>query len=199
MAKHIKQKVFILISLFLCCLITACFSIDSAPEDSEEITNPQNTSFISSLRLYLAKGSFSSTEFEQFSVSGTSLFYECGKIRRGRNIPESQGIIKLEDQNSADIILLGMEILGRASTSDPLSLAEPGDLQGFADTGKVVLNLTTKDNKAAQITNGLTEVSDPLTALERSLLKLSVLLRAEVKNAKGPDGLCENEIFFGIS
>jgi hypothetical protein len=154
---------------------------------------------ISSLRLYLAKGSFSTTEFEQFSLSSNSLFFECGKIRRGKNIPESQGIVSLEGATSSEIVLLGMEILGRAATSDPLSLAEPGNLKGFMDSGKVVLNLSTKDNRTAEINTGLNQVSEPLTSLERSLLKLSKLLRAQVKNSRGSDILCGNDIFFGIN
>jgi hypothetical protein len=91
-----------------------------------------------------------------------------------------------------------MEILGRAAVSDPLSLAEPGDLKGFADAGKVVLNLQTKDGKSAQLNTALNEVSDPLTALERNILKLSTMLRAAVKEARGDETLCGNESFFGV-
>ena len=180
------------------CLLCSCSVLDSEPEEDQQPQNTKSTSIISAVRLYIAKGNFTSTEFEQYSLSGNSLFFECGMIRRGKNIPSAQGVIQLKDSSSSAVVLLGMEILGRAAVSNPLSLAEPEDQKSFADSGKVILNLQTKDNKSAQLNTALNEVSDPLTALERNILKLSKMLRAEVKDVRGDEALCGNESFFGI-
>lgn len=196
-----KLKIlFITLFVILLNLLTGCSLITTNNEESEQPrTHKQSSSIISSVRLYLAKGSFATTEFEQFSLSGNSLFFECGKIQRGKNIPAAQGIITLNNEGASELILMGMEILGRASVSDPLSLATPGDLRGFADSGKIILNLQTKDNKSAQLNTGLNEVAEPATILERNILKLTQTLRAQVKEKRGSEGLCGNESFFGIS
>jgi hypothetical protein len=195
---HLNKLILSTVTTILIASLCSCSFLESSSDAGSESFNSPSPSIVSSARLYLAKGSFSSTEFEQFSLSGNSLFFECGKILRGKNIPEKQGVVTLEAENSSEIMLLGLEILGRASVNNPLSLSEPGDLKGFADSGRIVLNLTTKDNKTAELNSALLEVSEPTTALEHSLLKFSVALRAAIKEARGDQELCGNESFFGI-
>lgn len=176
-------------------------SSESDPIDQIAPTNSgsRSTSIISSVRVYMAKGTFASTEFEQFSLSKNALFFECGKLIRGKNIPAAQGVIPLEDSSSSDIVMLAMEILGRASLSDPLSLQQSEKIKSFGGSGKVILNLQTKNNKSAQMVLPLNEITEPFTELERNVLKLAVMLRTAVKDLRGDESICENEEFHGIS
>ena len=177
----------IIIGLLTVSVGSGCSMLASSPESQPNSTIPA----VSAVELYLSRSSFSDTEFEHFKLSGNKLFGECGKIRRGRQIPVDQALTPVSADDSTKITDIAREILTEANTKN-LSLAKPGANRHMADPGQFTLTLSTGSD-LKRIETSLDEVSNANFSDTKKLKKLTETLRGV-----GSNKLCGNKVFFGL-
>lgn len=203
------------LGLFLLCpLLVGCGATapSSLPNDAQP--PPQ----VASLGVYLARGSlFHTPEFEQYRLSGNTLFVECGVVRGGRPQSRDRHVFRLSpgeletlNENSAALI----DFLQRRGSS----FEDPGSQLGFTDPGQARISIKrvaaphtsaspadsavdASSNQVTELRTSLDEVaSESLTSpLRKTVTSLRAIARDSLlaSSAAGAP-LCDNATFYGL-
>jgi hypothetical protein len=146
---------------------------------------------VQSIELYLSRGSSQGSDFEQFKLSGDSLYKECGPIKRGRQYAAEQEVVPLPSEYRPLIDEAAAAVISALSVPNTV-LAKPGASSGIFDPGEISLALKTEQTKV-KVATSLDTVSDPDGPTEEKILKLVKLVRTAA-------GLpfCGTTQFYGI-
>jgi hypothetical protein len=194
------------------CSSTLTAELGSAPE-SEGVLAAQSSTTSSpspeNLRLgvYLARGSlFGSPEFEQYRVSGSSLYVECGIIRGGRAVARAQDLLRLSPGAKEVLQTLGQDLSSYVEKEKPsLAAPESGSL-GFMHPGEATLQFTQgtlhlKESGLAELKTTVDEVSSASNSspVRKLVVGLRTIARESLKSKGGSEEpLCGNTSFYGI-
>ncbi len=160
--------------------LASCSTAPSAPAPTDYRTN--------SIELYLSRANLVEAEFEQFKTQGNKLFVECGKIRRGRFVPEAQDVFPLSD---AELQRLNEGAWSVAQFLDH-DFDSPGDNSSLADPGQAYFTIQDSQKKA-EIKTALDSVTSQTTPADTALYDLASALRKASGGAP-----CGNRSFYGI-
>lgn len=181
--KKMKYLTIILILSFAAC------SYLSSNENSNT-KSLENKNQITAINIFLAKGNLEHAEFEQFKISGSDFYYECGRHHSKKYKATQNKLIALNSQDSEKIQLAAQEI-ATTITQNKISWKEPGDGESFFDNGKVEVALTI-DQKIEKIETSVSSLAQPVNSSERQLIKL-------IETIRGVSGtICNNASFYGI-
>jgi hypothetical protein len=154
-------------------------------------TPPAPVGSVRSLELFLSRASLFGAEFEQFSLAGDKLFFECGSLERGRFIGRHQGVTELTPERLAELTSATYAVHRIVAEKSP-TFADPGTNRSMFDPGQFTLK--------AELADGALEVKTSLdTVVNRPALpeeKLSNLART-LRGATS--GGCATASFFGLS
>lgn len=168
-------------------LISICACSQTIKSES-----PFPNSEIKNINIFLSRSSLGITEFEQFKLTGNSnLFYECGKINRGRYVPEVQEIKNIETASANEILSLTNDLL-QAKEKTKSALEKPGNNGSLFDPGQLMMEINSKDSKS-EIKTSLDSISDAQTDLQIKIRALTRKFRSSTMSK-----LCGNKEFYGI-
>jgi hypothetical protein len=165
---------------FLCVLLAGC--------SSRAISNPPPDFRVESADLFLSRANLNETEFEQFKVDGSKLFVECGKIRRGRFIPQQQQVFPVTAEELAELSKRAWQV----SLYKDQSFDEPGDNSSLIDPGQAYITLGF-GNSSLEIKTSLDAVSSQTSLGETALYSFVSNMRALAGGT-----LCATKSFYGI-
>lgn len=178
----------LLVSTCIIALSGCSLLFDRAPEAEIDLSPV-------SYQLYLTRSSLESTDFEQYKLLSTGLFFECGSIHRGRSDTKDQGIWQIDPealratQQAAFKILEHMKQMKRDS---PPAVDVPGTNAGLADPGKFLLTVRSGD-ATAELKTSLDYVERDQAIIAGDAKRFAQLLRSSL--AQPP---CGNWDFYGI-
>lgn len=141
-----------------------------------------------SIDLFLSRTNLTDTEFEQLKADHGKLFVECGKIRRGRFIPQAQNVFPLEPQIENELTQRSWNVLQFADRQ----FDKPGDNSSLFDPGQATLNLVTSTS-TLNLKTSLDAVSSKTGVQETAVYDLV----SKMRSAAGGE-LCSNKTFYGI-
>ena len=174
--------------LFISIITTLFFSGCSYISPFEQEAAPED---VKSLELYLRRSSISETDFEQYKISGSRLFYECGMLRTGRTFPGTNNIVSLNEDQLSAFRTKAWEFVNYYNQNKP-SLEEPGTGSGMADPGLLTLRIRIGDT-TLELKTSVDSVSEKKTPLESRLNGLATLIRSLPKET-----LCSNVDFYRL-
>lgn len=146
----------------------------------------------SSIELYLSRANLVETEFEQFKAQGSKLFIECGKIRRGRFVPQNQDIFPLSESEQAALYSKAYAVKHFANRD----FDKPGDNSSLIDPGQALVTITVPASQGEEKTSVKTSVdavSSQISPADTAVYQLASTLR----KASGGSP-CGNKSFYGI-
>jgi len=146
---------------------------------------------VRSIDLFLSRASLFGTEFEQFSLAGDKLFFECGSLERGRFIGRHQGVTELSSERLADVAS-ATDAVHRIVVDKSPTFAEPGTNRSMFDPGQFTLKAELAD-AAFEVKTSLDTVVNKPSLPEEHLSKLARTLRGATS------GACATPSFFGLS
>ena len=168
------------LSLLLLTGLAGCSSNGIAPLPADYRAN--------AVELYLSRANLVETEFEQFKTQGNKLFVECGKIRRGRFVPQAQDVFPLDDAELARL----NERAWAVSQHLQHGFDTPGDNSSLIDPGQAYFSIQDNQNRS-EIKTTVDAVSSQSSPAETALYSLASSLR----KASGGSP-CGNRSFYGI-
>ncbi len=181
MIKHISKK---LVTLFLFFVLCACVAtVPNKPPLNFKIKN---------LEIYLSHVSVRDILFENYKLSGNRLFYECGKIIRGKQTASEENFIALDEETLYKIIA-ATAALDEHATRAMLDFPVTGSNDRPYDPGILELTLVSSGNPLS-IATSLDAIAKPKTVQERFTKNIVNAMR----EASDTDP-CGNERFFGFS
>jgi hypothetical protein len=151
---------------------------------------PQNHTDIQAIELVMSRAHMNDTEFEQYKLEGSTLFGECGSIRRGRFMPQAH---QVKEISATELAAVHHLVEGVEPDLGSSSLDNPGDNSWMADPGQFILSVRAKSAEQ-KIKTSLDSVSTPTTKRERALNQLATQLRSLTGEA-----LCGNKSFYGLN
>jgi hypothetical protein len=166
--------------------LTACstlWSTQSAPE-GEAATAP-----VESAELFLAHGSLLKNEFEQYRLSGTMLFFECGEYRRSRHDALEQDVLEISGPQLAAVSDEAARLLRLSERG--ANAPSPGTGTGFSDPGRLELTLKAGSGRLA-IATSINWAVDSDGGVPSALESFAAGLRGLAKSR------CGNQGFYGI-
>lgn len=128
-----------------------------------------------SLELYLSRGSSQGADFEQFKISGDTLYKECGPIKRGRQYAAEQEVVQISSEMRPRIDEAAAKVIEALAVPNTI-LAKPGTGSGIFDPGQLTLALQSEKSKVS-IATSLDTVSEPEGRTEEKIRDLVALVR----------------------
>ncbi|MBN8549495.1 MAG: hypothetical protein J0M12_09285 [Deltaproteobacteria bacterium] len=167
----------------LCLSLCGCFQVFTLEP------TPAPTDFrVVSVELFLARSNLNDVDFEQFKVDGQKLFVECGKIMRGRYIPQQQQVFSV---TPAELETLKQNTWDVTRFKDN-SYDKPGDNSSMIDPGQAYFSINLA-SESFQIKTSLDAVSSKTSLGDTELYALASNLRALAGGT-----LCTLQSFYGI-
>ncbi|MCB0310486.1 MAG: hypothetical protein KDD42_04595 [Bdellovibrionales bacterium] len=149
--------------------------------------SPSEAEPLPTLQLFLSRSALGVTEFEQYNFGEGILHQECGKIKRGRFIPEDEAISHLNAANLSELQQSVKEVLDLSDSE--LKLPSAGDNSSWADPGMLEIKIGTKNYHSSV---------DAISAgkgLAATKIKQFVEKIRRISNPKK----CGNKTFYGIA
>lgn len=176
---HMKLQIFSLALVFLC---SCGVSNQPTPEKQAEK--------LTSFELYLFRSNMlDAPGFEQYTLQGEDLFYECGQVRRGRHLAETQDLKKLNQNEVNSLSSSAKELAANYSKDDKFE--QPGGKNHFFDHGALTLQLSVP-TKEVEIKTSLDSIATPSNQREKMVQRF-------VESVRGVAGsVCGNNEFFGL-
>lgn len=143
---------------------------------------------VSSAELFLARSNLNDVDFEQYKVDGNKLFVECGKILRGRYIPQQQQVFSVTPTELESLNQCAWQVSRYKSES----YDKPGDNSSMIDPGQAYLSLGSSEG-SFQIKTSLDAVSAQTTLGDTAMYGIASNLRA-LAGGK----LCTLQSFYGV-
>lgn len=162
---------------------------------SNPTDTPLNATLPSSIELYFSRASLTDVEFEQYKVTDSLVFRECGKIQRGRYLAETQDIVPLDEDLKQKLSEISAKILAENKTRE-FELDAPGKNSHFADPGQFYLTLANTEDSSSEkevLKTAFSSISSPSNKLESALRTLAIALRKSAGSAP-----CGNRDFYGL-
>lgn len=164
-------------SAFFGCGFGISFGQNSLPEPEA----------IEALQIYAARASFSSKDFEQYSLVGDDLYVECGEIFQGENANAEQHYFSIEKEER-ELLETQIAYLRSAALT---SLPEPGNVSSMFDEGQFVL--AARQKSPLKIETTFDAITNRNTKAGRSLYELYSVLRSIPDNPP-----CGRKSFYGV-
>lgn len=149
-----------------------------------------------SVELYLSRATLVDTDFEQYKLTGSRLFYECGKVQGGRQAPQKQNVIKLDPHELEELYGLATEVAAFANNYE-LVLDEPGASRNMFDPGQFLLKLEGQTG-SLPIRTSLDSVTTDSKTSTTLLKKLGAALRANVLQNIPEQSICGKRKFYDL-
>jgi hypothetical protein len=197
--------------LFPALLTLGGCSLLSTPDPGEkepEATKASQATPNQTLRLgvYLARGSlFSAPEFEQYKVSGNSLFVECGIIRGGRAVAKAQNILSLSTGAEEALRTLEQDLSTYLETENPSLASQELGSFGFMHPGEATIHLSPGSSSpspgSGEVKTTIDEISSSSNSspVRKLVVGLRTIARESLKSRGGSEEpLCGNTSFYGI-
>jgi len=145
---------------------------------------------LETIELFMSRSTLTETEFEQYKLSGSRLYHECGEIRRGRFVAEEQEVTSVEAAALGHVKRASAELRQMMAAKQWL-LDEPGRSTDLIDPGQLYLTLTFT-GEPIKVKTSLDSISAAGKSAERKIKEIAELLRAQ-------GGVrCGNRSFYGI-
>jgi hypothetical protein len=190
-------------AISICSLVGCAVGGASFPAAESAKPPPQD------LTLFFSRTSANVTEFEQYTMRGTDLLWECGTTQRGRNVPAAQDLRILSIDSISVTIAPLLHEIDRSIVTKGANLPKPGKDRNLADPGRYLLNFTLPDRPPLKIETSFDAVVNGETGLP--LDKLAWRLRSLAATGELNDDasfkvgetaigqvLCDNSTFFGL-
>ena len=145
-----------------------------------------------SIDVSLSRASLVDIDFENYKVMPDKVFYECGKVKRGKYSPADQKLLRFNPARSLPVRESLTDLVKFLKRSD-LTWEEAGKNKSPADPGELKMTINTGSNKYSVVTS-LDSISDPRTQAARELQEVVRKVRAMA--GKAP---CGNDRFYGLS
>ena len=139
-----------------------------------------------SLSVQLSRTSLFSNEFEQYRLSGNSLFFECGNFARNNYKPREQQVLVLSSDALTELVEKSQDLID--SLPAHAKWDEPGKNDSVADPGQASLLIELGRDRSELKTSLDAIVNDDAAAARN-------LVRALRHSAGNP---CGNQKFFGL-
>lgn len=139
-----------------------------------------------SLSLQLSRVSLFSSDFEQYRLSGNSLFFECGNFARSTFKPREQKVLVLNNDAQADLVEKAQAFVDSLSSHGKWE--EAGKNDSVADPGQASL-LVELGRQRSELKTSLDAVANDDAPEARNLV------RALRRSAGNP---CGSQRFFGL-
>lgn len=149
------------------------------------------------IELRIARGSLTENNFEQYSLSGTDLFVECGQNKRGRPTPGAQHFGTL-DQEKLSALTRTIDELLELEPSLLKNLPNPGDAKGFTDPGSISLQIASPQGKT-HLNTSFDFAAAKTPGVQLKLMQVVRAFRGAAKSNWGLEALCGYENFYGVS
>ena len=175
------------LSLLLSVVLLASSACTTQLEDNI----PSVTYDFDSIGLYLARGSLTKTDFEQYKVFSKNLFFECGEIKGGENIPAQQAPALLTPTQQKKIQGTATALCEVLENSN-FTFAKQDPKHGIANSGQLILDLSV-NGKEYKIKTSVDSISNSKSLQEKKLRRLVEAIRGSTKTP--PCGLKE---FYGL-
>ncbi len=149
-----------------------------------------------SLEVFLLRASLFQTEYEQYKLTGTTLYSECGEVKRGRNDTKFQDITQIPSIVSDKLQQRSYQLLNIVQKEQP-SFPPSGDASGLADPGIAAIKIKCSPDEI-NIKTSVDELSSPISPASRLSQELVSAMRkvsADSHESKAP---CGNPQFYGI-
>jgi hypothetical protein len=163
-------------------LLASCSLFGASDEDLRNVE---------SVELFLSRASLGNAEFEHVKLTKGALFYECGKLQRGRYFPAEQEVVNLRASQERTVVREASAFFESYSERE-WSWAPPGMNKDLTDPGEVKL-LMRVEGKTVKVETSLDSIADARHRGERGLARV-------VRTMRGAAGgkLCGNSQFFGL-
>jgi hypothetical protein len=166
-------------------LMSGCGSTAPTP------TAPTDSSGPISVEVFLSRGSLNGTDFEQYKFNGPNLYYECGKIARGRYASQQQEFIAVNTETSTALSARLQDLHAIAERS-PAPLDPPGKSNGMFDPGQATFAFTGSSG-TKELRTSLDGIVNSASSVPGKLQRLAVALRGIP-----PASPCGNAEFYGL-
>lgn len=178
-----------IITFFISCILfsgalTGC-SLGPQVPPAEEIQ-------LETLSLYYGRSRMGGAAFEQFKLTGNTLYAECGNISGGRHAAQDQKLVTLS-QAEIDELKGKAWSVQRYVAELHAKFDAPGGTSGMFDSGRLTLNL--------QFADGPVKVDTSFDSIVNGTEGRSAVvasLAAAIRKAAG-DKLCGSSSFFGLT
>jgi hypothetical protein len=147
---------------------------------------------LESLSLYYGRSRMGGAAFEQFKITGNTMYAECGNISGGRHAAQDQKLLTLSQVEIDDLKGKAWSVQRYVAELDA-KFDPPGGTSGMFDSGRLTLNL--------QFANGPIKVDTSFDSIVNGTEGRSAVvasLAAAVRKAAG-DKLCGSSSFFGLT
>ena len=144
-----------------------------------------------SLDLFMSRSSLTETEFEQYSISGDSLFSECGLVERGRFVAKVQNVTTIAPDTASELVAATFAVHQLVKEKRP-SFDPPGTKASPFDPGTYALK-SSCGGEPLDIKTSFDAVVNGETKPTAALGKLTKTLRLAAANG------CGGRNFFGLT
>ncbi len=136
----------------------------------------------------MSRASITQVDFEQFVVSGGTLFHECGRVSQGRQFPAAHGVVALAPETQQELTALATA--ARENAQEQWQPA--GSNKHLADPGVFTLSLQV-DGSRRTLRTSLDSIANGETLGRKRLRALA----EAVRRASGGK-LCDYTSFYGV-
>jgi len=187
------MKKTLLQTLLLCAsflVLSGCSYISEIVSDTESTTDSLPAP--RTIELFLSRASLTSTDFEQYKLSNSSVYFECGEIRRGRFLPRQQEFIEVAPELQNEIFAAANTTLDHR-TKNKYELDPPGKNKNLADPGIFTLTIVPASGEPVLLPTSLDSITERGRELERNMERLAKLMRKSAGN-----NVCGSPSFYGL-
>lgn len=156
---------------------------------------PENFGY-DSVEIYMGRSGLSEKNFEQFKVTKSRIFAECGRIAGGRQVSQYQAVNRISGEDLQDITGKVWKIIDFTNNHE-LKLDPPDKGTGYFDRGQFTVSIrapgTPRDIKTT-----LDSMASPSKTSEKNLNELAKTVRAIAVKNSGGASLCGKDKFYDL-
>jgi len=135
---------------------------------------------LKSLEVYLSRASLSGVDFEQYKISGETLFFECGILKRGHHQVKGELVEKLKARQRQELASKTWG-LSQSLTGLKEPFEKPGQSRNMFDPGRISV-LAELPNRKIEIESSLDSIASPQNRAQTATLRLVGFVRGLVSN-----------------